>query len=140
MEKTKEIIPVLSGLMGTILSQFLGVWSELLTVVLILMCIDIITGVLISFLGESTKSTTGYINSNTFFRGIAKKILMWFLLIIAHQADRTLNINIVRLAVTYWLIASEGLSIIENIGNIGIDIPVLTNVFEQIKEKGSGKK
>lgn len=139
MENLKAIISFIVSVSGGILSQFFGVWNELLDVVIIMMFIDIITGTIVAFMGLSSKSEKGYVNSKSFFKGVCKKVLMWCLIIIAHQADRVLHVDVVMVSVSYWMIASEGLSVIENIGNIGIDIPILTQFFEQIKSKGDNK-
>lgn len=135
-----NVIPALTGFAGICITNLFGEWTYLFNVILILMFVDIISGALTGFAGGSTKSETGYINSNSFFKGIAKKIVMWCLIIVAYQVDRTLGINIVKSGVSYWLIASEGLSILENVGNLGINVPMLARFFEQIKDKSESEE
>lgn len=131
---------IISTIFSVVTTAVIGDWSETLTVLLIMQCADILTGLLISFIGKSEKSNTGYVSSKSFFTGIIKKCLQWALICIGFQADVVLNIDITKNAVSYWLIASEGLSIIENVGNTGINIPILAKVFEKIKGKGDANE
>lgn len=139
MFNTNNIISALSGFLGICITNLIGEWSHLLNVIFILMCVDIITGTLIAFLGSSSKSETGYVNSNNFFKGLAKKMIMWTLIVVGYQVDRVLGVNIAKSGICYWLIASEGLSILENVGNIGIKVPMLDKFFEQIQSKSESE-
>lgn len=60
-------------------------------------------------------------------------------LIVAVLLDRLLNEGtwVFRTLVSYFYIANEGISILENCGKCGIPLPErLLNIFEQLKKKG----
>lgn len=87
------------------------------------------------------------VSSNVGFHGIAKKVCMWLLVLVGVVVDymivavtSTIHIelgftNIVAIAVAFWLLANELISILENIHDIGVDIPWLTKIVVLIKEK-----
>ena len=103
--------------------------------------VDYITGVYAARCrGEKVCSDIG-------FRGIAKKVCMWLLVFVGTVVDyiiislsSTLHIEIgfkyiVAIAVVFWLLANELISLLENIHDIGVDVPWLTKLVELIKEK-----
>lgn len=87
------------------------------------------------------------VSSDVGFRGIAKKVCMWLLVLIGLIVDyiiisltTTLHIDIgfnhiVAIAVVFWLMANELISLLENIHDIGVDIPWLTKIVVLIKKK-----
>lgn len=104
--------------------------------------IDYITGIYAAVCrGERVSSEVG-------FRGIAKKICMWLLVVVGIIVDYiiititdTLHIeigfsHIVAIAVVFWLLANELISLLENIHDIGTPLPpFLMKIVELIKEK-----
>lgn len=78
------------------------------------------------------------LNSEIGLKGIIKKIGMLALVALAVLLDRaTGDTGAVRTLVIYYLVANEGLSILENLGATGIKIPAgITKRLEQLKEKG----
>lgn len=91
--------------------------------------------------GERISSARG-------FQGIAKKVCMWILVLVGAIVDymivqltHTLHIeigfnNIVAIAVVFWLLANELISILENIHDIGVPLPpFLEPIVKFIKEK-----
>lgn len=103
--------------------------------------IDYATGIYAAVCrGERVSSEIG-------FRGIAKKVCMWLLVLVGMIVDyiiislsTTLHIelgfnHIVAIAVVFWLLANELISLLENIHDIGVDVPWLIKIVELIKEK-----
>ena len=91
--------------------------------------VDYITGIYAAVCrGEKVSSDVG-------FRGIAKKVCMWLLVLAGHIVDfiivemgHTMQIEfgvncLVALAVIFWLLANELISILENISDIGTPLP-----------------
>jgi toxin secretion/phage lysis holin len=92
------------------------------------------------------------INSYKSFRGIAKKICMWLLVGVgavidslityaANQASITLHFGFLVASLTaMWLICNEIISILENISDIGVDLPpFLLKFVVNIKSQVEGK-
>ena len=90
---------------------------------MILMIVDIVTGFAKAFKNEDLWSKRS-------FRGIAKKTLIFCIIILANIIDMILNLNgaLITLTVLYY-IANEGVSIVENCAEMGILVP------EEIKNK-----
>ena len=104
--------------------------------------VDYVTGIMAAKCrGEKVSSDVG-------FRGIAKKVCMWLLVLVGYIVDfiivemgHTVHIdigltNIVALVVIFWLMANELISILENINDVGVDYPKpLMKILELVKEK-----
>ena len=67
--------------------------------------------------------------------GIIKKSMIIVVLIMSVALDNLLATDVVRNVVSYFFIANEGISILENLGSVGVNIPQqLKDVLEQLKE------
>lgn len=99
------------------------------------MAIDYLTGVSKGYVNRT-------LNSNRGFRGIVKKVCMLGIVAIAVIIDRIIgNTGIVRNFTIYYLIANDGLSIIENLGEMGIVVPdFLKKRLEQLKDIKEGSE
>ena len=92
--------------------------------------LDYITGVLVAI-------SRHVLNSEIGFRGIAKKVMILVLVAVGHILDvYVLGGGVVcRSAVIGFYIANEGISILENAGNLGIPLPKkLVAVLQQLKK------
>lgn len=129
MEKLPEIVNKSQGfniktiggsilaVAGTLFTWLFGEWDLIFQVLATMMVLDYATGVIVAFIEGEADSKVG-------FKGILKKVLKLFILIIGVLLDRLLSTEwIFRIAVCYFLIGNEGLSILENIGKTGIKIP-----------------
>ena len=104
--------------------------------------VDYVTGICAAvYRGEKVCSEVG-------FRGIAKKVCMWLLVLVGYIVDyiiismgQTMHIEfgfscLVAAAVVFWLLANELISILENIADIGVPMPAfLLKAVELVKEK-----
>lgn len=117
---------------GAIVGFLLGGWTELLTALLVLHLLDIITGLMV---GRKRRE----INSSRMNAGIKKKVGSWMALILANVIDGVLfdGQAIALTGMVFVLIANEGISITENLGNLGIKLPkFITEYLEQIRGQG----
>lgn len=114
---------------GSLLALY-GKWSILLQVLLVMVIVDYITGVLASGVQGRLRSSVG-------FRGISKKIFMFLLIAAAHQLDKVLGyVHYFQHTVTFFYIANELLSIMENGIILGVPIPdILKQALFKLKEK-----
>ncbi|OQO85067.1 hypothetical protein BH739_12085 [Enterococcus casseliflavus] len=115
---------------GGALAVIFGTWLPLMTAVLILQGADILTGVLV---GRKKKE----ISSTPFFDGLKKKVGMWILVILANVLDTTFlgGVPVLKSAVCTFLLAGEGLSLIENVGLLGAPIPpFITDYLEKLRD------
>ena len=106
---------------------------KFLHLLLLLMLLDIITGVAKAIKNEnlwSRKSLFGY----------ARKVLILVVIALANVIDQILDLNgMVAYATVLFYIANEGLSITENLAHVGVLIP--TNIAEKLQSiESSGKR
>lgn len=114
---------------GTILTYIFGGWDTALIVLVAMMALDYITGLTAATINKK-------LNSNIGFKGLLRKGLIATVLIVAVLLDRLLNEGtwVFRTLVCYFYIANEGLSILENVGKCGVDLPdKLVDSLEQLK-------
>lgn len=92
--------------------------------------IDYITGVLVAVARKQLSSEVGA-------RGLAKKGLILAVVAVAHILDSQMlgGTSVCRSAVIGYYIANEGISILENAGNLGVPFPKrLLKVLEQLRD------
>lgn len=105
-----------------------------MTALLVIQAADIATGVLV---GGKDKD----ISSRAFFDGLKKKVGMWVLIILANVLDVTFlgGVPVLKSAVCTFLLAGEGLSLVENAGLLGVPVPTfITSYLEKLRDD-SGK-
>lgn len=107
-----------------------GGWSLLLHLLLWFVIIDWLTGWAAAWMNGELKSRIGYI-------GIARKMTIFLIIAITHLVDRVLGeMNYFQNTVIFFYLANELLSIIENVGRMGVPIPQsLRNVVRVFQSK-----
>lgn len=112
-DKLKYIIAALGGVLG----YLFGGLDILLEVFAMILIIDTVTGMLKNF-------ALGTYESKKFRQGLIKKSGYMLAIILAVQLDRLMgDTGALRSALLFLLIANEGTSIIENLGEIGVPFP-----------------
>lgn len=126
-----KVVKTISATAGAILTYLFGGWSALLGILLTLVAIDYITGVASAWLNGQLSSEIG-------FRGIAKKIFTFVVVAVGHLVDTAIGTqDVVMYAAIYFYIANEALSIIENVGRIGLPVPEVIKKGIAILQKKS---
>lgn len=126
------VVQGISGLAGAIFAFAFGGWDDLLSVFLVIIIIDYVTGVL-----AALKDHTG-LNSKIGFWGLTRKALMFIVILIAHQMDILLgqDLGVVRSGAIYFYMANEMISITENYGRLGLPLPnKVTRMITVLKNK-----
>ena len=124
---------------GGVVAQLFGGWDALLKALLICMAVDYITGVVLAALGRSNKSDSGHISSHAAVTGIIKKGVVLLIVLVAAALEGATGTEFIRDTVIIFFIGSEGLSIIENAGLLGVPMPAaLKKWFEVLRDKGDG--
>ena len=121
---------------GLMLGRFLGGMDGLLYALIAFVAADYITGVLVAVYQKKLSSAVG-------FKGIAKKIIIFILVAVAHVLDaNVMNMgSAMRTAVIFFYLSNEGISILENVTKIGLPVPQkLKDVMAQIQEIRKGEK
>ena len=121
---------------ATFATYLFGVWDTAIVVLITFMILDYITGVTHAYLSKTLSSDTG-------LKGISKKLLIVIVLIGAVMLDRLVGNGtwVFRTLVCYFYIANEGISLLENVGNLGIPIPKkLKEALQQIRDKEESER
>ena len=129
MEKQK-IFNVIVATIGTWFTWLFGTWDTALIVLIIFMVLDYCTGLLRGAVNKELSSDVG-------LKGIARKVVIFIVLIVAVLLDRLLNTGnwVFRSLVAYFYIANEGISLLENCAQLGVPIPdKLKDMLIQLKE------
>ena len=127
----KETLNSIAAVLGTGFTYIFGAWDTAITVLIMFMVLDYITG----FLGGVVNKT---LSSSIGFKGLLKKLTILIVLVVAVSLDRLLNAGswVFRTLVCYFYIANEAISLLENAAKIGLPIPQkLIKVLSQLKEK-----
>ena len=132
MDQIKGSIAVI----GTIFTWLFGAWDMALIVLISFMVLDYITGLI---KGCNNKTLSSHIAS----KGIARKSLIFIVLIVAVLLDRLLNTGtwVFRTLVCYFYIANEGISLLENCAELGVPIPdKIKETLVQLKSNEENKE
>lgn len=122
--QTKSFVTVLIGLIGAAVAALFGGWSTGLTTLLLFMVIDYISGILVAAVFKtSPKSESGALDSKVGWKGLAKKCMTLFFILIAYRLDLLIGTNYIRDAVVIGFCVNELLSIVENAGLMGLPLP-----------------
>ena len=105
------------SVLGAAIANLLGGWDKALEIMLIVIVIDYITGVGAAIKTKTLRSSTGY-------EGILKKGSMFLIVILAAQMDRIAGDgNVFRTCTAIFFTANDALSILENVGEMGVKLP-----------------
>lgn len=124
---------------GASVGYLFGGWSGLLPILLVFMVIDQVSGLLASYVEGKLSSKVGT-------RGIAKKIFILCVIVVANGIDQVLATSgmydgqVVREAAIFFYLGNELLSFVENAGRMGVPLPAqIVNAVAVLKGKGDGK-
>ncbi len=126
----QNIITSIIAVIGTDITWIFGMWDTALMVLIAFLVLDYATGVIKAYINKIISSDIG-------FKGIAKKSVIFIVLIVAVLLDKLLNTGtwVFRTLVCYFYIANEGISLLENCVALGLPIPEqLQNALVQLKD------
>lgn len=134
MVKLYSIFKVCGVMVLSAIVNLLGGVDQALTVLCIFMVIDIITGVIVAAVFKSSNKTeSGKLDSKAMIKGFFRKIGIFLAVIIAAQLDQMLASDFIRTGAIIAFSVSELLSIVENLGLMGIKMPtVITNALNSL--------
>ena len=137
MKEFWNTIQMVFAAVGGWLGYFLGGCDGLLIALVMFAAVDYITGVMCAISDQKLSSEVG-------FRGICRKVLIFFLVGIANILDVQVigTGSVLRTAIIFFYLSNEGVSLLENAAHLGLPVPEkLKAVLEQLHdraEKGGG--
>ena len=125
------------GAIGAGIAGVFGGWDAALITLMIFIMIDYITGLIVAgVFHKSPKSENGALESKAGLKGLLRKGGMLLMVLIAFRLDLMLGAHFIRDACVIALISNEALSIIENLGLMGVPIPApIVNAIEVLKNR-----
>ena len=130
MKKMEKVFNSIVAVVATFFTYLFGGWDIALIVLVAFMVLDYATGVIWAYIQKTLNSEIG-------FKGLVKKCMILVVLVVAVLLDRMINSGtaVFRTLVCYFYIANEGISLLENVSNLGLPIPDKLKVaLEQLNE------
>lgn len=123
---------------GSALAGALGGWDGALALLLTLMAADCATGWLLAAVWKkSSKSATGALESRAGWKGLCRKGAALVVVWVGVMLDTAMGTGYIRTAVCLFFAGNEGLSLLENIGLMGVPCPkFLQEALEVLREEG----
>lgn len=127
----KVVINNICSVILTTLIYLLGGIDIALKCLIIMIILDYVSGVASAIYNKKLNSQIG-------LKGILKKFMYLVIVCVSVILDRIIgNTGAIRTLVIYFFVANDGISILENIGKMGIPLPKkLIDTLEQLKKKG----
>ncbi len=141
-ENLKKLILTVLAAVGSFVAKVLGGWDHAMILLVALMAADYITGLLVALVWKkSPKTESGAASSIAGFKGLLKKGMVLLVVWVAVLLDKALGVDYVRLMAILFFSGNEGLSLIENLGIMGLPFPAFVKkMFEVLQEKGNEGK
>lgn len=130
----KDIISTAVGVAAGVVSWLIGGFDTPVAALVVCMAVDYVTGLIVAgVFHTSPKTAGGGLDSQVGWKGLARKCVTLMLVVVANLADVLLGQCCIRDAVVIGFCANECLSILENAGRMGIQIPqALTDALEKL--------
>lgn len=133
MKEFWNTIQLIFAGIGGWLGYFLGGCDGLLYALISFVVIDYITGVMCAIANHTLSSEVG-------FKGICRKVLIFLLVGIANILDIHVigSGSVLRIAVIFFYISNEGVSLLENAAHLGLPVPEkIKTVLEQLHDRST---
>lgn len=124
LEHIRLTICTIGGVVGGVIVTQLGGWDKWLETLVLFMILDYITGLIVAgVFHNSTKTESGALESRAGWKGICRKCGILLAVLVACRLDLLLGITYTRSAVIVGFIINETISIMENLGLMGLPFP-----------------
>ena len=137
MERKKAVLGVLAAA-GSAIANLLGGWDGALALLLCMMAADCLTGWLVAAVWKkSNKSPGGALDSRAGWKGLCRKGTVLMMVWVGVMLDTALGVSYARTAVCLFFAGNEGLSLLENLGLMGVPFPkCLKDTLEALRSEG----
>lgn len=134
----KNRVLAILAVAGAFLVEQLGGWDTMLGLLMGCMAADVFTGVLLAAVWKKSGNTEGgRLESRAGFKGLCRKGLILLMVWLGVLMDQALETAYIRSAIILFFVGNEGLSLLENLGLMGVKYPqVLKNALEVLRDKG----
>lgn len=139
-EATSGLRPSVVKWLGAAAGWAAAWWAGLPAIaqaLLMVQAADVLTGLLCALTGKSPKSESGRVSSRALSAGVVKKGLEWLAVCICIHVGGALEMNGIGGAAMTYMIATELVSLMENLETFGLDIPILRTILDVAQGKRS---
>lgn len=138
----KNLVLAALAAAGTIIANAVGGFDQPMKLLAALMVGDFLTGIAVALVWKkSPKTATGAASSAIGFKGLLKKGAIVLVVWIAVELDKALGSDYVRLMVILFFAGNEGMSLVENLGLMGVPFPdAVDRMFEELRKEGDQRK
>ncbi len=137
-EATRGLRPSVIKWLGAAAGWAAAWWAGLPAIaqaLLMVQAADVLTGVLCALAGKSPKSESGRVSSRALSAGVVKKGLEWLTVCICIHVGGALEMQGIGGAAMTYMIATELVSLMENLEAFGLDIPILRTILDVAQGK-----
>ena len=137
-EATSGLRPSVVKWLGAAAGWAAAWWAGLPAIaqaLLMVQAADVLTGLLCALTGKSPKSESGRVSSRALSAGVVKKGLEWLAVCICIHVGGALEMNGIGGAAMTYMIATELVSLMENLETFGLDIPILRTILNVAQGK-----
>lgn len=133
-----KILCSISGVFGSVIAYLFGGWDWSIQTLILFMAIDYISGLAVAgIFHKSNKTESGALESKSCWKGLMRKGMTLFVVIVMHRIDLLTGGNLFRDGVCIAFIVNEFISITENAGLMGLNLPpIVKNAIDILKDKG----
>ena len=143
-----EYLPKISGLSGLVgglcgaVSSAFGGWDRGIQALLAVMAVDYLTGLIVAgVFHNSKKSPNGALESKAGWKGLFRKGATLLMLLVAAQLDQVIGSHFIRDGVVAAYIVNELVSVLENVGLMGVPVPAaMRRAIDILKQKSEEEK
>ena len=139
MQVMKGVKPNVVNWIGALIGAALAWWTglpPLAQALLIVQGADILTGLLCAVTGKSRKTESGKVSSGALLMGVMKKGLEWLVVGVCVSVGNGLGVTSVCGAAMTYMIATELVSLIENLEIFGLNVPLLGKLLDVAQGDG----
>ena len=112
------------GAVGSAVATLFGGWDAGLATLLIFMGLDYVSGLVVAgVFHTSTKTDTGTLESKAGWKGLCRKVMTLFFVLVAYRLDLVIGTSYIRDAVI--IAFNETISLVENAGLMGVPLPAV---------------
>ena len=130
------------GVAGGFIASLFGGWAEAMATLLIFMCIDYVSGLVVAGVFKaSTKTENGALESRAGWKGLCRKGMTLLIVLIGYRLDLAIGTNYIRDAVCIGFIANDAISIVENAGLMGLPLPaIITKAIDILTKQAESEE
>ncbi len=116
---------IIQGVFSVVIGWLLGGWDAALQALVLFMAVDYATGLVVAgVFKNSTKTDNGAVETRAGLKGLIRKVGILVMVMVVAQLELILHDGIFcRNVVVIFFIINEALSILENLGLMGVKYP-----------------